>query len=77
MRLWQVRRLGWGLWVLGEPEGYDPFRRVYLYGEEGQAAEDTGFRVLPGVGAALNLRLYVTVAAFGGGYMWEWETPLA
>jgi hypothetical protein len=29
--------------VLEEPEGYDPFRRVYLYGEEGQAAEDTPF----------------------------------
>jgi hypothetical protein len=27
----------------GEIEGFDPFRRVYLYGDEGQAAEDAAF----------------------------------
>jgi hypothetical protein len=63
--------------VLEEPEGYDPFRRVYLYGQEGQAAEDTSFVFFQAWWLPVDLRLYVTAAAFDGGYKWEWETPLA
>jgi hypothetical protein len=61
----------------GEPEGYDPFRRVYLYGEEGQAAEDTAFVIFRAWGLPVDSRLYVTAAAFGGGHAWERGTPLA
>ena len=61
----------------GEPEGYDPFRRVYLYGEEDQAAEDTAFVFFRVWGLPVDSRLYVTASAFGGGHEWERGTPLA
>ena len=60
----------------GEPEGYDPFRRVYLYGEEGQAAEDTAFLFFRAWGLPIDSLLYVTAASFSGAYEWERGTPL-
>ena len=45
--------------MLEEPEGYDPFRRVFLYGEEGQAAEDTPFVLFQAWWLPVDLRLYV------------------
>jgi len=60
----------------GEPEGYDPFRRVYLYGEEGQAAEDTAFLFFRVWGLPVDSRLYVSSASFSGAYEWERGTPV-
>ena len=61
----------------GAPEGYDPFRRVYLYGEERQAAEDTAFVFFRAWGLPIDSLLYVTAASFSGAYHWERGTPLA
>jgi hypothetical protein len=55
----------------GEPEGYDPFRRVYLYGDEEQAAEDTAFVFFRVRGLPVDSRLNVTAASFGGDHEWE------
>lgn len=45
----------------GEPEGYDPFRGVYLYGDEEGAAEDTAFVFFQVWGLPVDSLLYVTV----------------
>jgi hypothetical protein len=56
----------------GEPaEGHDPFRRVYPYGEERQAAEDAAFLFFRVWGSPVNSRLYVSSASFSGAYEWE------
>ena len=55
----------------GEPEGYDPFRRAYLYGDEEQAAEDTAFVFFRVWGLPVDSRLYVTAASFEGEHEWE------
>ena len=62
--------------LLGEPVGCDPFRRVYLYGDEGTAAEDTAFVFFRVWGLPVDSRLYVSSASFGGAYEWERGVPV-
>ena len=61
----------------GEPEGYDPLRRVYLYGEEGESVANTAFVSFRVRSLSLNSLLYVSSASFGGEYEWERGTPVA
>jgi hypothetical protein len=60
----------------GEPEGYDPFRKIYLYGDEALAAEDTAFVFFRVWGLPVDSRLYVTAASFSSAYEWERGVPL-
>ncbi len=57
-------------------EGYDPFRRVYLYGDEGRTAEDTAFVFYRAWGLPVYSPLYITAASFSGEYRWERGTPI-
>ncbi len=60
----------------GEPEGHDPFRKIYVYGDEEEAAEDAAFLFFRAWEMPVDTRLYVTSAAFGGEHVWERGTPL-
>ena len=60
----------------GEIEGFDPFRRVYLYGDEGQAAEDAAFLFFRVWGLTLDSPLYVRSWSVDGKHKWERGTPL-
>jgi hypothetical protein len=46
-------------------DGYDPFRKVYLYGDEVSAAEDMAFIFFQVWRFPLNWRFFVTADAFG------------
>ena len=59
-----------------ELEGHDPFRKIYLYGDEEAAAEDTAFLFFRAWKLSVDSRLYVLSAAFGGEHVWERGTPL-
>lgn len=59
-----------------EPEGHDPFRKVYVYGDEAEAGEDAAFLFFRVWEMLVGARLYVTSAAFGGKHVWERGTPL-
>jgi hypothetical protein len=58
----------------GEIEGFDPFRRVYLYGYEGKAAEDTAFPFFRVWGLPLDSPLYITSRSLEGKQEWERDT---
>ena len=52
-------------------EGYDPFRKVYVYGDEATAAEDTAFVFFQVWKFPVDWRFYVTAKAFSGKFKWE------
>jgi hypothetical protein len=56
--------------------GSDPFRKVYLYGDEWSAAEDMAFVLFEVWRFPVDVRLYVTAAAFGDGRP-DWEQRLS
>ena len=60
----------------GEPEGYDPFRKVYIYGDEESAAEDTAFVFFQVWSLPVDSRLYVSAASFSGEHEWERGTAV-
>lgn len=58
-------------------EGYDPFRKVYIYGDEESAAEDMAFILFQVWRFPVDWRFYVRAAAFGDKKTdWEDGTPL-
>jgi hypothetical protein len=58
-------------------EGYDPFRKVYIYGDEESAAEDMAFIFFQVWRFPVDWRFYVKAAAFGDKKTnWEQGTPL-
>jgi hypothetical protein len=59
-----------------EFEGYDPFRKVYIFGDEESAAEDMAFIFFQVWKFPIDWRFYVTAAAFGGKTDWERGTPI-
>lgn len=58
-------------------DGYDPFRKVYAYGDESSAAEDMAFIFFQVWRFPVDWRLSVKAAAFGGKKTnWERGTPI-
>jgi len=58
-------------------DGYDPFRKIYLYGDKTSAAEDMAFIFLQVWKFPVDWRLYVKAAAFGDKQTnWEWGEPI-
>lgn len=58
-------------------EGYDPFRKVYIYGDEEFAAEDMAFIFFQVWRFPVDWQFYVKAAAFGDKKTdWEWGTPV-
>ncbi len=56
--------------------GYDPFRKIYIYGDEESAAEDIAFIFFQVWKFPVDWRFYVTAAAFGARTDWERGTPV-
>ncbi len=52
-------------------EGHDPFRKIYLYGDERSAAEDIAYIFFDVWRFPVDWTFYVTAAAFGDGPSWE------
>jgi len=59
-----------------DTEGHDPFRKVYLYGDERTAAEDMAFIFFDVWKFPVDARLRVKASAFGDGPTWEKRTLL-
>jgi len=57
-------------------EGYDPFRKVYVYGDERSAAEDMAYIFFLVWKFPVDSRFYVTSAAFSGRHKWEKSYPI-
>ena len=58
-------------------EGYDPFRKIYLYGDEQTAAEEMAFIFFHVWKFPVDWRFFVKAAAFSGKETnWEWGTPI-
>ena len=58
-------------------EGYDPFRKIYIYGDEQSAAEDMAFIFFHVWKFPVDWRFFVSADAFGGKKTnWEWGTPI-
>ncbi len=57
-------------------EGFDPFRKIYLYGDEVAAAEDMAFVFFQVWKFPVTSRLYVSSAAFGSEHEWERGVPI-
>jgi hypothetical protein len=58
-------------------DGFDPFRKVYVYGDETSAAEDMAFIFFQVWKFPVDWRFYVKAAAFGDKKTdWEWDTPI-
>jgi len=58
-------------------DGYDPFRKIYIYGDEDSAAEDTAFIFFQVWKFPLDSRFYVRAAAFGDKKSdWECGQPI-
>ena len=58
-------------------EGYDPFRKVYIYGDEDSAAEDMAFIFFQVWRFPVDWRFFVKAAAFGDKQTdWENGTPI-
>ena len=57
-------------------DGYDPFRKIYLYGDEQSAAEDMAFVFFQVWKFPVTSRLYVRSASFGGTHQWEHGVPI-
>src|SRR5262249_29852767 len=57
-------------------EGYDPFRKVYVYRDEASAAEDMAFILFQVWKFPIDSVIYVTAASFSGKHQWEDGFPL-
>jgi hypothetical protein len=58
-------------------DGYDPFRKVYVYGDEDSAAEDMAFIFFQVWRFPVDWQFYVKASAFGDKKTdWEWGTPI-
>lgn len=57
-------------------EGYEPFRKVYVYGDENSAAEDMAFIFFQVWKFPVDSRFYVTAASFDGKHHWERGVPI-
>lgn len=58
-------------------DGYDPFRKVYIYGDEDSAAEDMAFILFQVWRFPVDWRFFVKAAAFGDKKSdWENGTPV-
>jgi hypothetical protein len=59
-------------------DGYDPFRKIYIYGDEGSAAEDMGFIFFQVWRFPVDWCFFVKAAAFGDKKTdWEKGFPIA
>lgn len=59
-------------------DGYDPFRKIYLYGDEGSAAEDMAFIFFQVWRFPVDWQFFVRAAAFGDKPSdWENGTPMS
>ena len=57
-------------------EGHDPFRKIYVYGDEGSAGEDMSYIFFQVWKFPVDTRFYVTAAAFDGKHTWEQGYPI-
>lgn len=57
-------------------DGHEPFRKVYVYGDEDSAAEDMAFIFFQVWKFPVDARFYVTSAAFNGKHAWEKGVPI-
>ena len=58
-------------------DGIDPFRKIYIYGDEDSAAEDMAFIFFQVWRFPVDWRFYVTASAFGPGKpRWERGKPI-
>lgn len=57
-------------------EGYDPFRKAYVYGDEATAAEDTAFIFFQVWKFPVDWRFFVTSESFNGKHKWEGSVPV-
>jgi hypothetical protein len=57
-------------------DGYDPFRKIYIYGDEESAAEDMASIFFQVWRFPVDWRFYVTAAAFGASTDWERGVPV-
>ncbi len=58
-------------------DGYDPFRKIYLYGDEPDSATDMASIFFSVWQFPVDSRLYVNSAAFGKDFTWERDMPIA
>lgn len=56
--------------------GFDPFRKIYIYGDEQSAAEDMAFIFFHVWKFPIDSRFYVSSAAFNGMHSWEKAVPI-
>jgi hypothetical protein len=54
-----------------DTEGHDPFRKVYVYGDEDSAAKDMAYVFFQVWKFPVDSRFYVTAAAFAKRHAWE------
>jgi hypothetical protein len=57
-------------------KGHDPFRKMYRYGDEPDAAQDTAYLFFTLWRLPIDARLYVSAAPFAGPKQWEYGTPI-
>jgi hypothetical protein len=57
-------------------DGYDPFRKVYVYGDERSAAEDMAYIFFMAWKFPVDCRLYVSSGSFSGKHEWEKVDPI-
>ena len=59
-------------------EGYDPFRKIYVYGDEDSAAEDMAFIFFQVWKFPVDWRFYVKASSFHPKkpVVWEWGLPI-
>ena len=57
-------------------DGYDPFRKVYIYGDERSAAADLAFIYFGVWKFPVDWQFYVRAAAFSGKHAWEQDHPI-
>ncbi len=57
-------------------EGHDPFRKIYVYGDEESASEDMAFIFFHVWKFPVCSRFYVKAASFRGKHQWEWGVPI-
>ena len=52
-------------------DGYDPFRKIYIYGDEESAAQDMAYIFFHVWRFPVDFRFYVSAASFNGKHHWE------
>lgn len=57
-------------------EGYDPFRKVYVYGDEESAAQEMSFIFFQIWKFPVDSRYFVSAKAFSGNHEWEQGVPI-